>query len=174
MTREEMLGEVYASHYPLFRFLAARIVGHQDCKDVIQTAFLKVLKCRRRLEEPDDAKRYVARAVIHAAFDSARKRAREPTSEASEVLEVFPFCLAGSDPLSLLLGAEEIHEQELLICRILPVADRLCRQTQVPLGLICNQQRGALTAYSNQLGLPISTLRSRQIAVLRQLRAFAC
>lgn len=171
MTRDEMLSEVYTSHYPLLRFLAARIVGYQDCQDVIQTAFLKVLRNRTRFVEPADAKRYVARAVVNAALDAARKRTHESVLEkaAADPDRLASACLP-SDPLQLLIDAHQARDRKALFDGILSAADRLCKEKGVPSNLIWGATRGALTAFSNIHGTPISTMKSRQSAVVKELR----
>lgn len=171
MTREEMLAEVYTAHYPLFRFLAARIVGTEDSLDVIQTAFLRVLKGRRDFSDAASACRYVKRAVVNTALDLAKKKGkwrRLEVEDASETADRRSSTVP--TPLALLLGGEQERDRECLARKLLPAAERLCLEKRVPLEMVQNKRRGQLTAWSRRQGVPISTLRSRQSAVVRDLR----
>lgn len=170
MNRKDVLVDVYLADRKLLRFIAARIAGARDAEDAIQEATLKVLKCGRDFPTRDDARRYLKRATVNAALDVCARRRRLVLTDDPEPL-LGPASNADT-PGEAFLVAERQLEVKRLARQALPALKRACRRHHVPLALFLGCQRGMLTKYSAQLSLPVSTLRSRYLSILRELRTF--
>ena len=140
---------------PMARAIAGSLCAAADADDVVQEAFLALLTAWRkdpaRFEGPGHARNYLLRTVRNLAASEQRARARvrplelEPPARDDETLRV----LERQRYLAQLLEDLDGPERELVDRRFL--------------------RRETLAAISASTGIPVSTLHSRERALLVRL-----
>jgi RNA polymerase sigma-70 factor (ECF subfamily) len=74
----DRLEALYREHVQEFRRVAAAIVGDRDAAcDVVQDAFAKAVRERRRFRGDGTVEAWVWRIVVNAARDARRRRSRD-------------------------------------------------------------------------------------------------
>lgn len=142
-------------------------------EDVLQEAFLRVLRTRRRFANRQEAYNYLRRAVLNTSIDSYRRLQRQNSRFDTQNGErrTQRYAERGSDPLSLILIREASERHS-----------RLVREVEKALHSLQPKQREAvevffrrestlkLKEFCQEQGVPYSTLRSRMLQGIDQIR----
>jgi len=73
----EAFATVFEQHRPLMRSVAYRLVGGDDCEDVVMDSFLKAWRSLPGIRNLDAVRTWLCRMVRNTALDLLRKRRRE-------------------------------------------------------------------------------------------------
>ena len=93
----EAFASVFEEFRPLLHRIAYRLVGADDCDDVVMDTYLKVWKAVPRFRGSGGVKTWLCKATRNCALDYLRKRQREqgrrvyePTDEQTPILDRIP------------------------------------------------------------------------------------
>ena len=82
---EEATAIVYKNYRALLYFIIATYVNQkEDCDDVYQNVFMKILSKRNELDDPSKLQSYLCEIAKNEAIDFAKKRSRELSSDELE------------------------------------------------------------------------------------------
>ena len=82
---EEATAIVYQSYRALLYFIIATYVNQkEDCDDVYQNVFMKILSKRNEVKDPSSLHSYLCAMAKNEAIDYAKKRSRELNSDLLE------------------------------------------------------------------------------------------
>lgn len=139
LSANEQLAALHARHYvPLVRLAVALVDHEESAEEIVQEAFLRMLRGWTRLRDPRTAEAYLRRAVINGARDQLRAR-RVRRAAALPVQDVEPSAehrvvLAEQDRL-LLAAVHQLprRQREVLVLRFF--AELSERETAETLGM---------------------------------------
>jgi RNA polymerase sigma-70 factor (ECF subfamily) len=83
----------------VYRIAYSVLRNSADAEDATQETFLRVLRSRRKLEEIEDPKAWLARIAWRVAVDRRRKQPESPLDEA--VIDTLRSTLAGAEELAV-------------------------------------------------------------------------
>ena len=82
---EEAISSVYRSYRSLLYFIIATYLNQkEDCDDVYQNVFVKILDRRNEVKNPSSLHSYLCTTAKNEAIDYAKKRSREQSSDVLE------------------------------------------------------------------------------------------
>ncbi len=82
---EEAISSVYRSYRSLLYFIIATYLNQkEDCDDVYQNVFVKILDRRNEVKNPASLHSYLCATAKNEAIDYAKKRSREHSSDVLE------------------------------------------------------------------------------------------
>ena len=82
---EEAISSVYRSYRSLLYFIIAIYLNQkEDCDDVYQNVFVKILDRRNEVKDPSSLHSYLCTMAKNEAIDYAKKRSREHSSDVLE------------------------------------------------------------------------------------------
>ena len=82
---EESIASVYRSYRSLLYFIIATYLNQkEDCDDVYQNAFMKILAKRNEIKDPTSLHSYLCEVTKNEAIDYAKKLSRERSTDALE------------------------------------------------------------------------------------------
>ena len=82
---EEAIASVYRSYRSLLYFIIATYLNQkEDCDDVYQNVFVKILDRRNEVKDPSSLHSYLCTMAKNEAIDYAKKRSREQSSDVLE------------------------------------------------------------------------------------------
>lgn len=82
---EEAISSVYRSYRSLLYFIIATYLNQkEDCDDVYQNVFVKILDRRNEVKDPSSLHSYLCTMAKNEAIDYAKKRSREQSSDVLE------------------------------------------------------------------------------------------
>ena len=82
---EEATAIVYKNYRSLLYFIIATYLNQkEDCDDVYQNVFVKILSKRNEVKDPSSLHSYLCAMAKNEAIDYAKKRSREQSSEILE------------------------------------------------------------------------------------------
>jgi len=152
----------------------AVVSDSSSVEDVLQETFLRVLKTRKSFANQQEAYNYLRRAVLNTSIDSYRRVQRQNSrfDTRNGDRRTQGYAETGTDPLSMLLISEAAQTHSHLVdevemaLRSLPPKQREAievffrRESTLKLKEFCQEQ-----------GVPYSTLRSRMLQGIDQIRA---
>jgi len=153
----------------------AVIADPSSVEDILQEAFLKVLKTRKRFSNQQEAFNYLRRAVLNTAIDSYRKLKRQNSRFDTRDGErkTRGYAEIGADPLSLLLTNEEAKTHSRLVSEVERALDSLQpKQREAVEAFFRRESTLKLKEFCQEQGVPYSTLRSRMLQGIDQIRAY--
>jgi DNA-directed RNA polymerase specialized sigma24 family protein len=167
MKREEMVAEVYRLRRPILLTLSFRILRRRElAEDAVQSAFLKVLRNSTRFKDLQHCLAYICKACESVSIDIVRRR----TLRRRNAYRV-GMALPQDQPV---VAEDSGRSRPDLPPRVSSALVRLvrevCRKRGVPAELILDPRHGLTTRYARRLSVPLSTLRSRREAALREVR----
>jgi RNA polymerase sigma-70 factor, ECF subfamily len=81
-TNEDALEAIVREHAGLVYRIAYSVSrNHHDAEDATQETFMRVLRYRRKIEDVNERKTWIARIAWHVALDQAKKSSAVPVSE---------------------------------------------------------------------------------------------
>ena len=88
MDNPEAFGEFYRQTAPALRNYVARVMGRvADADDIVQEAYVRLLRHPPAIDDPQELRRYVFRVASNLITDRWRRRKQEvPASEAPEAV----------------------------------------------------------------------------------------
>ena len=82
---EEAISTVYRSYRSLLYFIITTYLDQkEDCDDVYQNVFMKILARRNEIKDPSSLHSYLCEMAKNEAIDYAKKRSRERSSDVLE------------------------------------------------------------------------------------------
>jgi RNA polymerase sigma factor (sigma-70 family) len=143
----------------------------QNVDDVLQEAFARVLKSKRRFDSYSDAYKYVHTSVLTTAIDAYRRLKRSHRFfPACDVRSAYPPS-PHEDPLDLLLRAEEADHKSALMAEVHAAVRTLTPEQQQAIhAFFGNRRQASLKEYCMDTGVSYSTLRSRMLQGIDRIR----
>ena len=152
----------------------AVLLDQSSTDDVLQEAFARVLQSRKSFTDRREAFHYLRKTVVSTTIDLYRRSTRysskilshrDPLLPARTVSQLEP------SPLELLLQEEEAKVQRLLIDRVQSVLRTLPPSQQEAIRLFFGRDGKRLKDVCREAGIPYSTLRSRMIRGVDNIRS---
>lgn len=143
-------------------------------EDVLQEAFARVLKSGRDFSCPQEAFKYLRTAVLNTAIDFYRRIRRQRESAAAQAEEARFSYASGQhkDPLGILILEEETRKRDQLLDEVRAAMNRLTPQQRQAIQIFFDSNRGStIKDVCRESGVPYSTLRSRMLQGIDQIRA---
>jgi RNA polymerase sigma-70 factor (ECF subfamily) len=157
-----------------FRAMVRAVVSDPNSvEDVLQEAFLRVLKTRKSFANGQEAFNYLRRTVLNTSIDSYRRLKRQNSRFDTRNGERYTqgYAEIGNDPLSLLLTTEaaEMHNQ--LVTEVERALRTLQpKQREAVEAFFRRESTLKLKEFCQEQGVPYSTLRSRMLQGIDQIR----
>lgn len=166
-----MLEEVWKQYYTVLRSCAAAVAPETEAaEDILQEAYLRAVQAGRSFNTPKEAFHYLRRVVISTAIDHVRKARRRPEPVDYDDAISYPSS-ASHDPLDLLIREEEVSERMRLVNEVHHALHRLPEdQRRAIAHFFAPDGRRNLVRSCEDLGIPYSTLRSRMLRGIDNLR----
>ena len=156
----------FARYHALARAWARSVLGSApEVDDVVQEAMLAVLRASEKgtLESAEHARNFLLRSVQGHARSVRRDKWRRATVVGDSVLQQLASDAAGNGAVA---GAEAEEEGSRLLFRLLAELPASDRELLVRRYL----RRETLASIASGTGVPISTLHSRERALILRLR----
>lgn len=144
-------------------------------EDVLQEAFLRVLKTRKRFANGQEAFNYLRRTVLNTSIDSYRRLKRQNSRFDTRNGERYTqgYAEIGTDPLSLLLTTEAAETHSHLIKEVEKALRSLQpKQREAVEAFFCRKSTLKLKEFCQEQDVPYSTLRSRMLQGIDQIRTY--
>ncbi|GAB4243593.1 MAG: sigma-70 family RNA polymerase sigma factor [Acidobacteriota bacterium] len=168
-----VLEEVWKQYHAALRACAAAVAPEAEApEDILQEAYLRAVQAGRSFPSAQEAFHYLRRVVISTAIDHVRKAKRRPEPVAyEEATPYFHSSLDSRDPLDLLIREEEASARIRLVNEVHHALHLLPEeQRQAIAHFFAPDGRGHLMRSCQELGIPYSTLRSRMLRGIDNLR----
>lgn len=171
MSDHPYAAQLYEQYQGLWFRVAIQIVRNpDDAQDVVQEAYRKFLAVEKEWATFEDARRYFSAILTNTAIDYyklARRRLQnhvnveDPVRANESLVAVHPRPWDDLERMREQRVCEEVKE----LVGTLPVAQREAVEI-----LYLSEDPGSLTESSRQVGVPISTLRSRALIGVDKLK----
>ena len=157
------IGDVYEESHRVLRAIATRLVGWDEAEDLVQDAFVSVLKGHTVFRGDAAPRTWVTRILLNAAIDQSRRMKRRAWRHVPldgctriDVAGSARYRSAMDDRLSLLAAIAALSPRD----RQLTVLYYLCGYSSVEI--------------AQRLNAPNGTVKSRLFDVRRRLRDLMC
>jgi RNA polymerase sigma-70 factor, ECF subfamily len=155
-----------------FRYSMCILKNKEDAEDVLQEAIRRVLTYKHRFPSPEQAKRYLGRAIGNTAFELYKHRKRE-RMKCVPILEYVFLPTGARLPDTIIEEREEIAEKKILLRLLRRGLKRLpVRQYEALRLTILDSSGCSIRDAVAVSGIPYSTLRHRSRQGLQTLRRF--
>jgi RNA polymerase sigma factor (sigma-70 family) len=159
--------------YAFRAMVRAVLLDKSSIDDVLQEAFTRVLQSRKSFTDRREAFHYLRKTVLSTTIDLYRKSTRYSNRityhrDQNQPDRAAPLAEAG--PLELLLREEEATRQRHLINHVRAVLRTLPTPQQQAIELFFGREGKRLKDVCREAGIPYSTLRSRMIRGVDNLR----
>jgi RNA polymerase sigma factor (sigma-70 family) len=162
------LAEVWEQKKPLLRAIVKHILlDHSLIDDVLQEAFTGILDSRRTFRSADEVYRYARIAVTNTAIDYIRRI--NVTVAMRTELKAGAQLVDTCTPYTQLAGVENEQLQATIQSEIQAVIETLSPERQLAVDVIFIHRR-RLKDVCRETGVPYSTLRSRALAAIDEIR----
>lgn len=163
--------QLYTQYQPLWYRVAFQIVRNaDDANDVVQEAYRKFIAIEREWPSFEDAKRYFSAILTNTAIDVFKLARRRQERFTDLNPETEPDTSKASNwrrPWEAL----EMEREERLVCECIERIRKLPpAQRQAIERLLLDEEAKSLTELSRELGVPISTLKSRAILGIEKVK----
>lgn len=163
--------KLYLQYQSLWYRVAFQIVHDpDDAKDIVQDAYRKFLGTQREWPSFEDAKRYFSTIVTNTAIDyfkMSRRREEKLSAADPDSNSSMPGQYDGGRPWDAL---ERSREERLLKESIHCIQTLPPPQKEAVQRLLLDEGNKTLSQISRELGIPISTLKSRSILGIKKVR----
>ena len=153
----------------------AVVSDSSSVEDVLQEAFLRVLKTRKSFANQQEAYNYLRRAVLNTSIDSYRRVQRQNSRFDTRNGErrTQGYAEIGADPLSLLLISEAAETHSHLVNSVERALRSLPRKQREAVEVFFRRESTLkLKEFCQEQGVPYSTLRSRMLQGIDQIREY--
>ena len=167
------LTQIWKDRQKSLKALASAVVPtphHVD--DVLQEAFAKVLKSKRRFGSSADAYKYLRTSVLTVAIDCYRRLKRHHRLfQACDVQNVYRPSSIREDPLDRLIRAEEADRKSALMAEVQAAIKELTPEQQEAIHAFFGKRKQvSLKEYCMESGVSYSTLRCRMLQGIDRIR----
>ena len=90
MTERDEFSELYKTHVSMIRSVVYKMVGVDDCDDLVQDTFTKVWRHRKQYQGNAAVKTWIYRIAVNTCIDRLRKRVNAPLSLLKEPIDSSP------------------------------------------------------------------------------------
>lgn len=162
-----MLERIWQQNQGILRCIVRQILFDRSAvDDVLQEAFMRVLQSKKTFATENDAYQYLRRVVLNTAIDHYRRLVRRNSLARSQ-----PKLVKHSpSPLALLIHEEQEHLQNRLFVEMGRSLERLPAEQKQAIDLMFSRNGKKLKEICQEKKIPYSTLRSRMMAAIDQIR----
>ena len=153
----------------------AVVADPNSVEDVLQEAFLRVLKTRKNFANGQEAFNYLRRTVLNTSIDSYRRLKRQNSRFDTRNGERHAqgYAEIGTDPLSLLLTTEAAETHSRLVNEVERALRSLQpKQREAVEAFFRRESTLKLKEFCQEQDVPYSTLRSRMLQGIDQIRVY--
>ncbi len=153
----------------------AVISDPSSVEDVLQEAFLRVLRTRKRFANQQEAFNYLRRAVLNTSIDTYRRLQRQNSrfDTRNGERQTQRYAEIGADPLSLLLTNEEAETHNHLVNEVeMALRSLQPKQREAVEVFFRRESTLKLKEFCQEQGVPYSTLRSRMLQGIDLIRVY--
>jgi len=168
MQADWSLAEIWERNKSILQGIVRTILlDHSVVDDVLQDAFTQVLSASPELEDEQQAYNYARRAVINTAINHYRRCRRDLTlihtlkEQQNEIDE--------RTPLVMMMESEHEQVESAIMREMGPALSRLNLDRREALDLVF-KRREKLKEICREKGIPYTTLRSRFLSAVDQIR----
>jgi len=168
MPDDSPLAEVWEQKKPVLRAIAKTILfDHSLIDDVLQDAYAAILATGRVFRNEDEAYSYARRAVTNTAIDYYRHIKTDTAAQAEARLSA--ESRDTRTPLMRLVGSEDQRRQKAMLSEVRVAVKSLSPERKQAVDVLFVHRR-KLKDVCRETGIPYSTLRSRALAAIDQIR----
>ena len=163
-----MLVRVWQENQGILQSIVRNILLDRSIvEDVLQEAFARLLQSNRHFPNERETYNYVRRVVLNTTIDYYRRLNRRNSQQRM-------FLAASSrdhpNPLTLLIREEEDELQTSVLKEVDKALKTLSREQKRAIDLVFHRNKKKLKEICKETGIPYSTLRSRVMAGIDQIR----
>jgi len=167
------LERVWAERRPILKAVIAAVIPNPSLvEDVLQEAFLRVIRSQKEFDDVSEAFRYLRTTALNTAIDFYRdqKRQYHRTIYSDPGTLPSPDCQSGT-PLGLLLERQAESDWAVMSCKVRKAFESLPECERQALLLFYGPQRPTLLKdYCRDKGVNYSTLRGRMLRAVDRIR----
>jgi RNA polymerase sigma factor (sigma-70 family) len=168
MQADWSLADLWERNQPILQGIAKTILlDHSAVDDVLQDAFAQILTAGPEFEDEQQAYNYARRAVINTAINHYRRCKRDLTL--IHTLKERENDIDERTPLVMMMQTEHEHLEAAIMQEMGPAMSRLSANRREALDLIF-KRRQKLKDICRERGIPYTTLRSRFLSAVDQIR----
>ena len=168
MPSDSPLAEVWEQKKPILRAIAKTILfDHSLIDDVLQDAYAGILATGREFRSEDEAYSYARRAVTNTAIDYYRHIRTNTAVQAEARLSA--ETLDTRTPLMRLVGSEDARRHQAVLVEVRTAVESLSPERKQAVDVVFVHRR-KLKDVCKETGIPYSTLRSRALAAIDEIR----
>ncbi|MGH9340014.1 MAG: RNA polymerase sigma factor [Acidobacteriota bacterium] len=162
-----MLEKVWLRNQAIFRTLVRNILfDHSIIDDVLQEAFVRLLRSRKNLLTEQDAYNYARKTVVNTSIDFYRHLSRQKSAAGH-----YSASQTDEDPLSLMIQEEQDSFNNSVLEEIKEALLQLPPEQRQAIDLIFNHdRRRKIKDLCKEAGIPYTTVRSRMRAGIDGIR----
>ena len=168
MPSDSRLAEVWEQKKPVLRAIAKDILfDHSLIDDVLQDAYAGILATGREFQSEEEAYSYARRAVTNTAIDYYRHIRTDCAVQAEARLSTESRDMR--TPFMRLVGREDKKRQGVMLTEVRTAVASLSPERKQAVDVVFVHRR-KLKDVCRETGIPYSTLRSRALAAIDQIR----
>ena len=163
-----MLERVWEKNQNIFRCIEGQILfDRSSTDDVLQEAYARTLQAKKAFTDEEEAHRYLRRVVWNTAIDYYRRFSRQNSliKSVSSVRQESP------NPLTILIREEETELESSLLIEMRKAFKGLSPKQKQAIDLVFSRNGQKLKEICKEKNIPYSTLRSRMISAIDQIRS---
>lgn len=167
-----MLERIWQRNQAVLRSIVRNVlIDSSHVEDILQEAFAKVLRQNKSFSTEQEAYNYIRRAVLNTTIDHYRshKRWKARFMHFSEAA-LRPGGDSQAGPLTLLIHSEERQLKDRIISELRRSLKDLPPQLKEAIDIFFFRDCGKIKEVCKERGIPYSTLRSRAVAAIDQIR----
>ncbi len=168
-----MLERLWDKNQTILRSIVGKIlIDPSGTDDVLQEAYIKVLRTKKHFSTQDEAYNYIRKTVFHTCIDYYRSFKRSTTLFVhSENIANLPSAYRPDDPLARLMEKEKREVQGTILEEVRKTIAELPPLQREALELAFNGNNQRLREVCREKGVPYSTVRSRVTAGIDRIRS---
>jgi RNA polymerase sigma-70 factor (ECF subfamily) len=168
MPADWSLADIWERNKSILQAIAKTILlDHSAVDDVLQDAFTQVLSAAPKLQDEKQAYNYARRAVINTAINHYRRSKRDMTLV--HALKEQQSELDERTPLIMMMESDHERLESAVMRELGPALRRLSPDRREALELVFSR-REKLKEVCREKGIPYTTLRSRFLAAVDEIR----
>jgi RNA polymerase sigma-70 factor (ECF subfamily) len=168
MQADWSLADIWERNRSILQAIVKTILLDQSVvEDVLQDAFMQVAAAAPELEDEQEAYNYARRAVINTAINHYRRSRRNLALV--RALKEQQDDLDTRTPLVMMMESEQEEKVSAVMRELAPALNRLSPDRREALELVFDR-REKLKEICRETGIPYTTLRSRVLSAVDQIR----
>jgi len=166
-----LLERLWHKNQAILRSLIRSIlIDPSSVDDVLQEAFVKLLKSKKHFSSPNEAYNYMRKVVLNTSIDHYRCLRRHQKAYSLNPGNFASLCSDAPDPLNLLIEKEKSEVKNSILEEVHKTLGELSPEQREAIDIAFNRNHRKIKDICTERGIPYSTVRSRVTAGIDHIR----